>query len=198
MNHHPSFSTTPFVFTQTNLQRAKDILKKYPPLQAPSAIVPLLGLAQKQNKGWLCEAAIACVATMVGVPFMRVYEVATFYTLFNLKPVGKYFVQLCTTTPCMLCGSDELVRIIKNTFHVGPDEPTPDGLVSFREVECLGACANGPVVQINDDYYEDLDPQSFENLLKGLKNNALPPPGSAKGRCASQALPVRLSKGKKL
>lgn len=174
-----------FVFTAENLERAKHIIAKYPPGRQASAVMPLLDLAQRQNDNWLPRAAMDYIADMLSMPRIRVYEVATFYTMYNLKPVGKHFVQVCTTTPCWLRGSDEVVKACERKLGIGLGETTPDGQFTVIEVECLGACVNAPMVQINDDYYEDLDAASTEALLDALKRGERPAPGPVSGRQTS-------------
>lgn len=174
-----------FAFTPKNLKRAEQIIAKYPPGRQASAVLPLLDLAQRQNGNWLSRAAMDYVAALLDMPPIRVYEVATFYTMFNLQPVGRYFLQICTTTPCWLRGSDEVVRACERKLGIRMGETTPDGKFTMREVECLGACVNAPVVQINDDYYEDLDGESMEKLLDALARGERPAPGSVIGRQGS-------------
>ena len=160
---------TPFDFTPENHIRAEHILGKYPANYRASGIIPLLDLAQRQHGGWLPVAAMDKVAALVGVAPMRVYEVATFYTMFNREPVGKYFIQLCGTTPCMVCGSEAIKKAIEDHLGIQEGETTKDGLFTLREVEGLGACANAPMVQMNDDYYECLTPKSVVELLEACK-----------------------------
>lgn len=156
-----------FVFTPQNEEWANKQIAKYPEGRQASAVIPLLWRAQKQAGGWLPEPAIRHVADRLGMPHIRVLEVATFYTMFNLEPVGKYFIQLCGTTPCMLRGAEDLKKVCKK--RIGEQrEITPDGNFSWLEVECLGACVNAPMVQINDDYYEDLTPELLEKLMDDL------------------------------
>lgn len=178
--------SNPFAFSAENVKQIKEILSHYPKEKQASGIIPLLDLAQRQNNGWLSRAAIEAVAEALSVPFMRVYEVATFYTMFNLKPVGKFFLQVCTTTPCMLRGSDDLMAVCKNHLGISKGETTEDGLFTVTEVECLGACANAPMLQINDDYFEDLDEASFKSLLDRLKAGESIPPSSLIGRRSSE------------
>jgi NADH-quinone oxidoreductase E subunit len=174
-----------FAFTAENLARAKAIMAKYPPGRQASAVLPLLDLAQRQHDNWLPRAAMDAVAEMLGMAPIRVYEVATFYTMFNLKPVGKHLLQICTTTPCWLRGSDEVVGACKRKLGIGMGETTPDGKFSMMEVECLGACVNAPIIQVNDDFYEDLDAASTEALLEALKRGERPPVGSVRKRQGS-------------
>ncbi len=165
-----------FEFTKENLDWAKKQIAKYPEGRQASAVIPLLWRAQEQHGGWLPEPAIRHVAEMLGMARIRVLEVATFYTMFNLEPVGKYFVQLCGTTPCMLRGAEDLKKVCKK--RIGDEHHvTKDGNFSWLEVECLGACVNAPMVQINYDYYEDLTPASFEKLLDDLAAGKNPKPG---------------------
>ena len=153
-----------FEFTPQNMAWLEKQIAKYPDGRQASAVVPALWQAQKQNNYWLPQKAIEKVAELLDMPKIRVLEVATFYTMFNLEPVGKYYVQLCGTTPCMLCGSDDLIKVLER--RVGPQRKvTADGLFSWLEVECLGACCNAPMVQINDEFYEDLTVENFEKLL---------------------------------
>lgn len=176
-----------FTFTPANEKKIATILARYPQNQRRSATLPLLDLAQRQNGGWLSEEAIETVANFLEIPPMRVYEVASFYTMFNLKPVGKNLIQLCRTTSCWLRGSDELRQVCTTELGLNVGETSSDGLFTVMEVECLGACANAPVVQINDDYYEDLDHKTFAEILMLLKQGKIPPCGSVKGRTASKA-----------
>ena len=157
-----------FAFTPENLAWAKDQLKKYPEGRQASAVLPLLWRAQEQCGGWLPEPALRYVADMLDMAYIRVYEIATFYTMFNLAPVGRYYVQVCGTTPCWLRGADALKDTCRKLIGE-PGHVTKDGLFSWTEVECLGACVNAPMVQINKDYYEDLTPESFEQILTVLR-----------------------------
>lgn len=159
-----------FEFTPQNLILAEKILKRYPEDRKRSAILPLLNLAQSQHEGWLPQAALEYVANMLGLPYIRVYEIASFYSMYNLTPVGKYFLQLCQTTPCWLRGSDTICSKIKQLLKIDVGETTADGLFTLVTVECLGACINAPVIQVNEDYYENLTEDSVEQLLLNLKN----------------------------
>ena len=174
-----------FAFTPGNLAKAKAHIAKYPPGRQASAVLPLLDLAQRQHGNWLPRAAMDHVAELLDMAPIRVYEVATFYTMFNLRPVGRHFFQICTTTPCWLRGSDDVVAACHKKLGIGVGEMTPDGLFSLREVECLGACVNAPVIQINDDFYEDLDGPATEALIDALRSGKTPPMGSVKGRQGS-------------
>lgn len=173
-----------FAFTPEYEARADQIIARYPEGRQQSAVLPLLDLAQRQH-GWLPRAAMDHVAAKLRMAPIRVYEVATFYTMFNLKPVGRYFLQACTTTPCWLRGSDEVVAACHRVLGIGVGESTPDGLFSLVEVECLGACVNAPILQVNDDFYEDLDGPATERLLESLRRGEVPPMGSATGRQTS-------------
>ena len=175
-----------FDFTLENLERAQAHIAKYPSGRQASAVLPLLDLAQRQHGGWLPRAAMDRVAEMLEMAPIRVYEVATFYTMFNLRPVGRYLLQVCTTTPCWLRGSDEVVRACRNKLHIGVGGTTPDGLFSLVEVECLGACVNAPILQVNDDFYEDLDGPATEALLDALSQGNPSPHGSVTGRRGSE------------
>jgi len=175
-----------FDFTLENLERAQAHIAKYPSGRQASAVLPLLDLAQRQHGGWLPRAAMDRVAEMLEMAPIRVYEVATFYTMFNLRPVGRYLLQVCTTTPCWLRGSDEVVRACRNKLHIGVGGTTPDGLFSLVEVECLGACVNAPILQVNDDFYEDLDGPATEVLLDALREGNPPLHGSVTGRRGSE------------
>lgn len=177
-----------FSFSAANLKRAKEIIAKYPAGKQASAVMPLLDLAQRQHENWLPRAAMDYVADMLGMPRIRVYEVATFYTMYNLKPVGKFFVQVCTTTPCWLRGSDAVVSACQKKLGIGCGETTADGKFTLIEVECLGACVNAPMVQINDDYYEDLTPERTEQILDALARGEKISVGSQTGRKGSQAI----------
>jgi NADH-quinone oxidoreductase subunit E len=182
---HPDQPTS-FTFTPSNLAYAKETIAKYPPGRQASAIIPLLWRAQEQNKGWLPEPAIRYVADMLGMAPIRVYEIATFYTMFQLTPVGrKAHVQVCGTTPCMLRGSEALIEVCKRRVHPEQHHLSADDNFSWEEVECLGSCANAPMVQVWNDTYEDLTPELFETLLDGFAKGEPPPPGSQIGRQAS-------------
>ncbi len=184
----------PLSFEMTPETRAKldRIIAKYPLGRQASAVISALWLAQKQHDYWLPRAAIEKVADMLGMPYIRVLEVATFYTMFNLEPVGKYFIQMCGTTPCMLAGSDTIKDVLEK--RVGPQRKvTADGVFSWLEVECLGACCNAPMVQINDDYYEDLTAENFTKLLDDLAAGRPVKTGSQTGRVSSEPAGGKLS-----
>lgn len=179
-----------FAWTDENQAKANEVIGRYPAGRQQSASLPLLDLAQRQvgaetqTQGWLPVPVIEFVARQIGVPYMRVYEVATFYTMFNLAPVGRYHVQVCGTTPCMLRGSDEVLAACRN-HGLNKGRTTPDGLFTLTEVECLGVCANAPMVQINDDNYEDLDYERTTAILRALAKGETPSAGSTIGRQTS-------------
>lgn len=183
----------PFQFAPKFLKRAEEILSRYPAERKASALIPLLDLAQRQKGGWISQEAIEYVADFIGISKMQAYEVATFYSMFNLHPVGEYLVQVCTTTPCQLSGSDDILKVCNRIAGVSQGETSRDGLFTVMEVECLGACVNGPMAQINDDYYEDLTPASVEALLEDLRAGRKVTPGPQSGRHSSE--PYEESKG---
>ena len=163
-----------------------EILNKYPSNKKSSAIIPLLHYVQKQSGGWLPIPEMERVADILDMSYMRVYEIASFYTMFNLQPVGKYLLQICRTTPCWLRGSDDLEKCIKDKLKIRPGETTKDGMFTLLEVECLGACVNSPILQVNDDYYEDLNYEKTKLLLEDFKNQKPPAAGSMLGRKSSE------------
>jgi len=171
-----------FEFSATNQKRIEEILKKYPPERKKSAVMPLLDLAQRQHDNWIPNAAIKKIGEILEVPQIKVYEVATFYTMYNLAPVGKYFVQVCTTSPCMLRGSGKIVNLCKKFISEKEGKLSEDKKTSWIEVECLGACVSAPMMQINDDFYEDLTEETATKIFEGIKIDKLPNPGSQKGR----------------
>ncbi len=175
-----------FEFNKKNLEEAKILIKKYPDSKQQSAVMPLLYLAQKQNDNWIPLAAMKYIAKLLGMPYIKVYEVATFYTMYNLSPVGKYFFQICTTTPCMIRGAYDIVNICKQKISDKENQLSKDKTCSWTEVECLGACINAPMMQINDDYYEDLNKEKTEKIIKQIKNGENPVPGSYRGRKNSE------------
>jgi len=180
-------SKIPFEFTPENLKRAQDIVSRYPPQYKKAAVIPLLDLGQRQNKGWTSISVMNYVAKFLEMPPMRVYEVATFYTMFNREPIGKNFVQVCTTTPCMLCGSTDIVKTVCD--HLGGikvGETTKDGKFTVIEVECQGACSNAPMMAVNDDFYEDLTPESTKAILDAFAAGKKPKPGPQSGRHTSE------------
>lgn len=201
MKKHVDFNAPyqPSGFTFRDAGAVREIVGRYPPGRARSAIMPLLDLAQRQmaeegakavppHGGWIPRAAMDEIARIVDVPAIRVYEVATFYSMYNLEPVGVNLVQVCTTTPCWLRGSDDIVHACKKRLGVEMGGHTADGKFTLVEVECLGACVNAPMVQINDDYYEDLTAEKMTGLLDTLASGGKPPTGSQTGRKASMAL----------
>ncbi len=171
-----------FEFNSINFQKAEKEIKKYPKEKKASAVLALLYLVQDQNDNWIPLSAIKYVSKLLGMPYIKVYEVATFYSMFNLAPVGKYFVQVCTTTPCMLRGAKKITDICKKYISKNQNELSQNKTCSWTEVECLGACVNAPMMQINQDYFEDLDENSAEKIIKSLLEDKFPEPGSAKNR----------------
>jgi NADH-quinone oxidoreductase E subunit len=174
-----------FEFTPENLERARAHIAKYPSSREASAVLPLLDLVQRQMGGWVPRVAMDYVAGLLGMPPIRVYEVATFYTMFQLRPVGRYLLQACTTTPCWLRGSDDVVAACEKKLGIGIGGTTEDGMFSLIEVECLGACVNAPILQVNDDFYEDLDGPATEALIEACRAGSPPAPGSVIGRQGS-------------
>ncbi len=187
-----------FVFSPENLAWAQKVIAKYPPGRQASAVLPLLDRAQRQHRNWLPRAAMDYVAGLLDMAPIRVYEVATFYSMFNLAPVGEWFLQVCTTTPCWLRGSDEVMKACERKLHVKATGDasflhSSDGKFTVREVECLGACVNAPVIQVNDDFYEDLDGASTEKLIDALAAGTPPPKGPMNGRQVSMPTGGRTS-----
>ena len=176
-----------FAFTRENEAEIKRIVAKYPKGRQASAVMPLLDLAQRQHDNWIPMKAIELIAKKLDMAEIRVLEVATFYTMFNLKPVGKYFLQACTTTPCWLRGSDDMMRCIKDRYGISSGETSDCGRFTLLEVECLGACVNAPILQVNDDFYEDLDYASTGALLDSLEADKPLAVGSVTGRSGSEA-----------
>lgn len=194
---HADFQPSNFTFR--DLKKVEEILSRYPKGKQRSAVMPLLDLAQRQvgedgakanppYGGWIPRVAMDEIARIIDVPPIKVYEVATFYSMYNLAPVGKYLVQMCTTTPCMLCGSGDIVKACEEKLGIHTGQTTQDGLFTLMEVECLGACVNAPMIQVNDDYFEDLTPDSTRQLLDDLAQGRTPQHGSLKGRKGSMAL----------
>tara|TARA_B100000579_G_scaffold341945_1_gene293908 strand:- start:1245 stop:1853 length:609 start_codon:yes stop_codon:yes gene_type:complete len=171
-----------FIFDKDNLKEAEKEIKKYPKTRKASAVMSLLYLAQKQNDNWIPLAAIKYIAKLLEMPYIKVYEVSTFYSMFNLSPVGKYFVQVCTTTPCMIRGSKKIVDVCKKNISKNQNELSENKLCSWTEVECLGACVNAPMMQINQDYFEDLDEKSTEEIILKILKDEFPSSGSVKNR----------------
>jgi len=186
-------SSEKFLFTDENLAWAKNEISKYPKNKKPSAILALLTRAQKQNGGWLSQPAMRYVSNILDIPYIRAWEIVTFYSMFNLSPRGKYFIQVCTTVPCCLNGSDDVLQKCKEIVAENPNELSQNDLCSWTEVECLGACVNAPVVQINDDYFEDMDSISADKLFKSIMNDVYPEPGSQKGRKSSAPINNRIT-----
>jgi NADH dehydrogenase (ubiquinone) flavoprotein 2 len=186
-NNNPKIK---FEFTPENLKKAQEIINRYPPQYKKAAVIPMLDLGQRQNNGWTSIGVMNYVAKLLGMPPMRVYEVATFYTMFNREPVGKYFVQVCTTTPCMLCGSTDIVKAISDKLGgLQLGETTKDGKFTLVEVECLGACSNAPMLAVNDDYYEDLTPETTAKLIDDFAAGKTPKKGpqSSRQTCENSA-----------
>ena len=177
--------TDKFDFTESNLNLAKKILEKYPESKKRSAVMPLLYLAQKQNDNWIPLAALKYIGKFLSMPYINVYEIATFYSMYNLAPVGKYFVQICTTSPCALRGANNIVKVCKEKISNNPNKLSQNGLCSWTEVECLGACVNAPMMQVNNDYYEDLDEKNIREILDSFMNNKPLAPGSYRNRNSS-------------
>ena len=180
-NHQPES----FEFTKENKEAAKNILKKYPESRKKSAVMPFLYLAQRQNKNWIPLTAMKYIAKYLEMPYIKVYEVATFYTMYNLAPVGKYYVQVCTTSPCLIRGADKVVKICKEKISKDENTLSENKLCSWLEVECLGACVNAPMMQINDDYYEDLDENNTIEILDSLLADKPIKPKSFRNRTSS-------------
>ena len=174
-----------FAFTAENRAKADAVIAKYPAGCQASAVLPLLDLAQRQNGGWISQAVMEHVAELLDMASIRVYEVATFYTMLNLQPVGRHHIQLCRTTPCWLRGSDALRDACREELGIGIGGTTEDGVFTLTEVECLGACVNAPMVQIDDHFYEDLDPARMKEILRAFRAGSPPEPGSQTGRQTS-------------
>jgi NADH-quinone oxidoreductase subunit E len=171
-----------FEFNSSSLEEAKNIVSKYPKGKQQSAVMALLYIAQKQNDNWIPLAAMKYIGKFLDMPYIKVYEVATFYSMYNLSPVGKFFVQVCTTTPCMIRGAYKLVEACKEKISENDSELPDDKNCSWMEVECLGACVNAPMMQINEDYYEDLDKEKTLKILDKILKGETPKPGSYRGR----------------
>ena len=180
-----------FTFNEENQAEAKKIVARYPEGRQQSAVLPLLALAQKQADGWLPTDVMNYIADYLGMPYIRVYEVASFYDMYNTEKVGKIQVRVCTTTPCWLCGSDDVVKACKDELGIGIGDSTKDGAFFLREFECLGACANAPILWVDDDFYEDLDYESAKAIIKDLKAGKKPEPGSARSRRGSMPIEGR-------
>ena len=175
-----------FEFTKESLDEVNNIIKKYPTGREQSAVMSLLYIAQKQNDNWIPLSAMKCIAKILKMPYIKVYEVATFYTMYNLTPVGDNFVQVCTTTPCMIRGAGKIVEACKEKISENENELSKEKNCSWMEVECLGACVNAPMMQINDDYYEDLDKEKALEILDQIIRGKKPKPGSYRGRLNSE------------
>ena len=171
-----------FEFNSDSLKAAEIILAKYPKDKKQSAVMPLLYIAQRQNSNWIPLAAMKYIGKFLDMPYIKVYEVATFYTMYNLAPVGKHFIQICTTTPCMIRGAYKLVEACKEKISKNENELSKNKSCSWVEVECLGACVNAPMMQINDDYYEDLNKEKTLQILDEILKGKIPKPGSYRGR----------------
>ena len=180
-----------FKFSSKSLNAAEKVISNYPKDKQQSAVMALLYIAQRQNDNWIPLASMKYIAKMLNMPYIKVYEVATFYTMYNLAPVGEYFVQVCTTTPCMLRGAYKLVDVCKKKISKNESKISKDGKSSWMEVECLGACVNAPMIQINDDYFEDLNPQKLEKIIDQINNNQKPVPGSYRGRLSTEPENIR-------
>jgi NADH-quinone oxidoreductase E subunit len=181
-----------FKFSNENLKKVDQILKRYPEKNKKSAVMPLLYLAQRQNDNWIPLAAMKYIANYLDMPYISVYEVATFYTMYNLAPVGKYFIQVCTTTPCLIRGADKIVKLCKENISANENQISKKGSCSWMEVECLGSCVSAPMIQVNDDYYEDLDEKSTKEILISLLNDKPLKPGSYRGR--ENSAPEKITK----
>ena len=175
-----------FEFNTASLEEAKNIIAKYPKGKQQSSVMALLYIAQRQNDNWIPLAAMKYIAKFLDMPYIKVYEVATFYSMYNLSPVGKYFVQVCTTTPCMIRGANKLVDACKDKISKNENELSKNNICSWMEVECLGACVNAPMMQINDDYYEDLDKEKTLEILDLILKDKMPKSGSYRGRINSE------------
>ena len=175
-----------FKFNKKNLEEVEKIIKNYPDGKQQSAVMPLLYLVQKQNDNWIPLVAMKYLAKLLNMPYIKVYEVATFYSMYNLSPVGKFFIQVCTTTPCMIRGAYDIVNVCKEKISDNEKELSKDKTCSWMEVECLGACINAPMIQINDDYYEDLDKDKTEKIINQIQNGEKLIPGSYRGRKNSE------------
>ena len=171
-----------FEFNSSSLEAANIIISKYPKGKQQSAVMALLYIAQKQNNNWIPLAAIKYISKFLSMSYISVYEVATFYSMFNLSPVGKYFIQVCTTTPCLIRGADKIVKVCKNKISEKENQISKNGECSWTEVECLGACVNAPMMQINNDYYEDLDEKSVSKIIDSIFKNKILNSGSYRGR----------------
>ena len=186
INKSSAIQPKTFKWSDENIRKINKIIEKYPKNRKQSAVIPVLDLAQRQNNGWLTQKTIEEVGITLEMSFIRVMEIATFYSMFNLEPIGQHFIQICRTTPCWLRGSDKLTNIAKKISGCDQGLTSEDGLFSLVEVECLGACCNAPVVQINDSYFEDLNEENFTNILNNIKYNKDIKTGSQIGRVGSE------------
>ena len=186
MKKHSKEQPENFEFNSASLEAANSIVAKYPEGKQQSAVMALLYIAQKQNKNWIPLSAMKYIGKFLNMPYIKVYEVATFYSMYNLSPVGKYFVQVFTTTPCMIRGANKLVEACKEKISENESELSSYKSCSWMEVECLGACVNAPMMQINDDYYEDLDKEKTLKILDKILNGEKPKPGSYRGRISNE------------
>jgi len=187
-----------FKFTDKNLKNMSEILKRYPSKNKKSAVMPLLYLAQKQNENWIPLAAMKYIGKILDMPYISVYEVATFYTMYNLSPVGKHFIQVCTTTPRLIRGADKIVNLCKEKISQNENEISKNGSCSWMEVECLGACVSAPMIQINENYYEDLDEQNTKEILESILKDKPLKPGSYRGRKNTSPEIKQISNGGKI
>ncbi len=182
-----------FEFNDKNLEVANKVISNYPKGKQQSAVMALLYIAQKQNNNWIPLSAMKYIAKFLDMPYIKVYEVATFYTMYNLAPVGEYFFQVCTTTPCMLRGAYKLVNVCKSKISENENEISSNGKTSWMEVECLGACVNAPMIQINNDYFEDLDEKNLEKIIQNIQEGQKIQPGSYKGRKSTEPASNRIT-----
>ena len=180
-----------FEFDERNMQAANKIVSNYPEGKQQSAVMALLYIAQKQNDNWIPLVAMKYIAKFLDMPYIKVYEVATFYSMYNLSPVGDKFIQVCTTTPCMIRGAYKIVDACKEKISKDQNKISTSGKCSWVEVECLGACVNAPVVQINDDYYEDLTKEKMLKIIDKIEMGQIPKPGSYRGRTNSEPENIR-------
>ena len=180
-----------FEFDQQSLEAAKKILSNYPKGKEKSAVMALLYIAQRQNNNWIPLSAIKYIAKFLNMPYIKVYEVATFYSMYNLSPVGNFHVQICTTTPCMIRGAYKIVDVCKKKISEKENVLSDDGKISWMEVECLGACVNAPMMQVNDDYYEDLNDKKLEEIIEMIYQNKIPKPGCYSGRINTERVKNR-------
>ena len=180
-----------FEFNEKSMEAANKIVSNYPDGRQQSAVMALLYIAQRQHDNWIPLKAMKYIAKFLDMPYIKVYEVATFYSMYNLSPVGKYFFQVCTTTPCMLRGAYDLVKVCKKKISKKENELSEDGKISWMEVECLGACVNAPMMQVNEDYYEDLNDKKLEEIIDTIYQNKIPKPGSYTGRINTEPVDNR-------